>query len=126
MSTWEWGQMIRGRVIMQDMIPRLIENYAEQIRSNPQHKIVILQFEKPPITRFSSSEEERLITQYYAANDSTRAKVKTFEQVGIQVEAVQNLSWDMSEEVFAQRVQALVDDPSVRAFIIHSRFAHFS
>jgi methylenetetrahydrofolate dehydrogenase (NADP+) / methenyltetrahydrofolate cyclohydrolase len=112
--------MIRGRVIMQDMIPRLTENYAEQIRSNPQHKIVILQFEKPPITRFPSSEEERLITQYYAANDSTKAKVKTFEQMGIQVEAVQNLSWDMSEEVFVQCIQRLVDDPSVRAFIIQT------
>jgi methylenetetrahydrofolate dehydrogenase (NADP+) / methenyltetrahydrofolate cyclohydrolase len=120
MPTWEWGQMIRGRVIMQDMIPRLTENYAEQIRSNPQHKIVILQFEKPLVTRFPSSEEDRLITQYYAANDSTKAKVRTFEQMGVQVEVVQNLSWDLSEELFVQRVQMLVDDPNVRAFIIQT------
>jgi methylenetetrahydrofolate dehydrogenase (NADP+) / methenyltetrahydrofolate cyclohydrolase len=119
-AAWTWGQMIQGRAIVQDIVPRLTENYAAQIQLNPLHKIVILQFEKPPISQFPSAAEEQLVTQYYAANDSTTAKVKTFKQMGIQVEAVQDLSWDMSKASFIQRIQALVNDSNVRAFVVQT------
>jgi methylenetetrahydrofolate dehydrogenase (NADP+) / methenyltetrahydrofolate cyclohydrolase len=117
---WQWGQTIRGSKIANDVVSRLSEQYADQIKANPDQKVVIFQFEKPPVSHFSSEEDARLLTQYYAANDSTVAKIKTFERLGVQVESHQNLSWQVPVEDFAQQIQALVNDENIRAFVVQN------
>ncbi len=119
-QAWEWGQRIRGQAVVDEVIPRLVRDYAAQIQDHLDHKVVILQFEKPPVSGFPSVREQQMITQYYAANDSTRAKMATFRRMGIQVEANQNLPWNTSESEFEQIIQSLVDDQNVRAFIVQN------
>ena len=105
-----FGKPVNGRQILRD-VKQQLEGFREALREQGT-KVAIIHFADP-----GEEAPEGLRTRIRAADVSTRAKLRTFRDLGATPLDIQK-PWETSQAEFTQTLAALNEDPTVAGIIV--------
>lgn len=105
-----WGNRVDGRQLLRN-VKQQLTRFESTIRER-NTKVAIIHFEDP-----GEGAPESLRTRIKAADVSTRTKLRTFRDLGIEPIDISK-RWDISIEDFTQTISALNEDSSVAGIIV--------